>query len=174
MKYHVLNYKSCTEGSEMLAIREATTRRIIYDGDPGQPFDVRQLNKSAYEDINSLTSSGRRYDLDQDELDHYDPNTSSRGLRVRERRSDVEQPPRSGVYLMSGKGKRYQLSFRAKDPEFTFLRVHPRKSPDNTMHKGSQACSTNYFVEVRDARCQKYVTRMKRYKIAECKPHTDS
>ncbi|KAG5447042.1 hypothetical protein CSKR_108890 [Clonorchis sinensis] len=82
--------------------------------------------------------------------------------------ADPDLPPMSTVNLISGKGKRYQVTFRAKEPEFCFLHVRRRKSPDSTMNKAIQACSTDYFVEVRDESCQKYVTRMKRYRIAPC------
>ncbi|KAA0192013.1 hypothetical protein FBUS_04007 [Fasciolopsis buskii] len=85
---------------------------------------------------------------------------------------DISQPeatvPFSRVSMTSNKGKRYQMTFRAKDPEFYFPYVHRRKSPESFIHKGSQACSTDYFVEVRDLRSQKFVMRMKRYRIAPC------
>ncbi|CAL8072028.1 unnamed protein product [Calicophoron daubneyi] len=81
--------------------------------------------------------------------------------------------PVSTVHLESNRGKRYQMTFKAKDPEFYFLYVHRRKSPDGSTQKASQACSTDYFVEVRDLRCQKFVMRMKRYRIASCSQSID-
>ncbi|KAF8564654.1 hypothetical protein P879_01782 [Paragonimus westermani] len=127
----------------------------------------RQVNRSAYEELDlptvpklSTGEDGYQRELYAKEIPTGEFN-SQESLNY-----DKDLPPLSTVSLTSGKGKHYQLTFKAKDPEFYYLYIHRRKSPEGSTQKGCQACSNDYFVEVRDLNCQKFVLRMKRYRIA--------
>ncbi|VEL39974.1 unnamed protein product, partial [Protopolystoma xenopodis] len=87
-----------------------------------------------------------------------------------ENSSHSEQPevevPKSVVFLKTVKGTRYQLTFRATNPEFSVIYYHKRKSYNETQ-KAVQTDSQHYFVERRDVKEVDYVLRRKEYRIID-------
>ncbi|KAF5395207.1 hypothetical protein PHET_05743 [Paragonimus heterotremus] len=136
---------------------------------------TRQANRSAYEELDLPTVPKLSTEEDGYQRESYAKGIPSVELSSQESLNyNNDFPPLSTVNLTSGKGKHYQLTFRAKDPEFYYLYVHRRKSPEGSTQKGCQACSKDYFVEVRDLNCQKFVLRMKRYRIVACSQSGDT